>query len=58
MRLERLQRRSKIGSERETNTEHPLGIAGLHPLSRCHFGLRPSARVSQTLRSFYLTHTI
>jgi hypothetical protein len=65
MRLDRLQRRSEIGSEREviylywkSNSEHPLGMVGLHPRSRYHFGWRPSARVSQTLRFFYLSHMI
>jgi hypothetical protein len=44
MRLDRLHRQSEIGSERKilylcwkSNSEHSLGIAGLHPLSPCHY---------------------
>ena len=62
MRLDRLQRRTEIHTERKivylcwkSNSKNPLGIAGLHPLSPYHYVRLPSARVSQTLRSFCLT---
>lgn len=65
MRLDRLQRRSEIGSERKilhlcwkSNSENPLGIAGLQPQSPYHYARLLSARVSQTLRSFCLSHMI
>jgi hypothetical protein len=65
MRLDRLQRLSEIGSERKilylcwkSNSENPLGIAGLHPLNPYHYARLPFARVSQTLRSFCLSNMI
>ena len=65
MRLDRLQSWSEIGSERKilylcwkSNSENSLGIAGLHPLSPYLYALLSSARISQTLRSFCLSHMI